>query len=59
MTRLSPLLLALLPALAQAQDIDHGHYLVTVMGCTDCHTPGHFLGRPTWPPRCPGWAMPP
>lgn len=23
-----------------------GEYLVTVMGCTDCHTPGHFLGQP-------------
>jgi mono/diheme cytochrome c family protein len=46
MTRLSPLIFALLPTLAQAQDIDHGRYLVTIMGCTDCHTPGHFLGQP-------------
>lgn len=46
MTRLSPLLFSLLPSLAQAQDIDHGRYLVTIMGCTDCHTPGHFLGQP-------------
>jgi mono/diheme cytochrome c family protein len=25
---------------------DRGQYLVTIMGCTDCHTPGHFLGQP-------------
>jgi len=23
-----------------------GKYLVQLGGCTDCHTPGHFLGRP-------------
>lgn len=23
-----------------------GKYLVNVMGCTDCHTPGHFYGAP-------------
>ncbi len=26
--------------------LEHGKYLVTVMGCTDCHTPGTFLGHP-------------
>ena len=26
--------------------IQRGEYLVTVAGCTDCHTPGHFLGKP-------------
>jgi mono/diheme cytochrome c family protein len=32
---------------AQADtQIDRGKYLVTVMGCTDCHTPGSFLGHP-------------
>lgn len=34
-----------LPALAQ-DPAERGQYLVTVMGCTDCHTPGHFLGQP-------------
>ncbi|MEZ5796372.1 MAG: c-type cytochrome [Paracoccaceae bacterium] len=33
------------PALADAV-VDRGEYLVTIMGCTDCHTPGHFLGQP-------------
>lgn len=23
-----------------------GRYLVALGGCTDCHTPGHFLGKP-------------
>lgn len=27
-------------------DVARGQYLVTVMSCTDCHTPGHFLGEP-------------
>lgn len=27
-------------------DVARGEYLVTVMACTDCHTPGHFLGKP-------------
>jgi mono/diheme cytochrome c family protein len=26
--------------------VQRGKYLVTVMGCTDCHTPGSFLGHP-------------
>ena len=29
------------PAAAQ---IARGEYLVHIMGCTDCHTPGHFTG---------------
>jgi mono/diheme cytochrome c family protein len=34
-------------ATARAEDLaDRGRYLVTIMGCTDCHTPGHFLGQP-------------
>jgi mono/diheme cytochrome c family protein len=32
-------------ATAETQ-LEHGKYLVTVMGCTDCHTPGSFLGHP-------------
>lgn len=33
---------------AQAQDaqLTRGKYPVTFAGCTDCHTPGHFLGKP-------------
>lgn len=50
MTRLATAFLALLSfatqAQAQAKDPDRGQYLVTIMGCTDCHTPGHFLGQP-------------
>lgn len=30
----------------QAGDVARGKYLVTLMACSDCHTPGHFLGRP-------------
>lgn len=32
-------------ALAQTP-VERGKYLVTIAGCTDCHTPGHFLGKP-------------
>ncbi len=46
MIRIASLLLALLPFAAQAQDADRGKYLVAIMGCSDCHTPGHFLGQP-------------
>ena len=33
---------------ARAADpaISRGEYLVRIGGCTDCHTPGHFLGKP-------------
>ena len=32
---------------AQAQsDIERGKYLATIGGCSDCHTPGTFLGHP-------------
>ena len=31
---------------ADRQQIERGRYLVTIGGCTDCHTPGHFLGKP-------------
>ena len=26
--------------------VARGKYLVAIGGCTDCHTPGHFLGKP-------------
>jgi mono/diheme cytochrome c family protein len=28
------------------QQIARGKYLVTLMGCNDCHTPGYFFGKP-------------
>jgi mono/diheme cytochrome c family protein len=37
-----------LPTLASADDaqIARGRYLVTISGCSDCHTPGALLGAP-------------
>jgi mono/diheme cytochrome c family protein len=29
-----------------ADNVARGKYLVTVGGCSDCHTPGTFLGKP-------------
>lgn len=40
------LTVAALVAPAVAQDIERGRYLVNLGGCTDCHTPGHLLGKP-------------
>ena len=38
---------ALLSAPATAETpIERGKYLVTIGGCSDCHTPGSFLGKP-------------
>jgi mono/diheme cytochrome c family protein len=37
--------LAFRPADAAAKDVARGKYMVSLMGCTDCHTPGHFLGK--------------
>jgi mono/diheme cytochrome c family protein len=31
---------------AQQSQIERGKYLVTIAGCSDCHTPGTFLGKP-------------
>jgi mono/diheme cytochrome c family protein len=33
-------------AAAQARQVERGKYLVTLGGCTDCHTPGFFFGKP-------------
>lgn len=34
-------------SIASAQSpVERGRYLVTLGGCTDCHTPGHFFGKP-------------
>ncbi len=37
---------AAMPAVAPAQDVARGKYLVSFGGCNDCHTPGYFLGKP-------------
>ncbi|MFC3086120.1 c-type cytochrome [Tabrizicola soli] len=37
---------ALLATPALAVDAERGRYLVAIIGCNDCHTPGHFLGKP-------------
>jgi mono/diheme cytochrome c family protein len=31
---------------ASSKEIQRGEYLVSVMGCGDCHTPGAFSGKP-------------
>ncbi|BCW88151.1 Alcohol dehydrogenase (quinone), cytochrome c subunit [Alphaproteobacteria bacterium SO-S41] len=33
-------------AAADAAKVKRGEYLVTIMACSDCHTPGVFLGKP-------------
>ncbi|MCG6857146.1 MAG: cytochrome c [Salaquimonas sp.] len=33
-------------AFADEAQVARGKYLVTLGGCTDCHTPGYFLGNP-------------
>ena len=30
----------------EAEQIAHGRYMTTVLGCHDCHTPGYFFGAP-------------
>jgi mono/diheme cytochrome c family protein len=40
------LLLAQPAAAADSAKIARGKYLVTIGSCTDCHTPGYFLGNP-------------
>ena len=39
-------LLPIVAAHAADPQVERGKYLVTFGGCTDCHTPGHFLGHP-------------
>lgn len=34
------------PASADDANVARGRYLVTIAGCSDCHTPGALLGRP-------------
>jgi mono/diheme cytochrome c family protein len=40
-------LTALIPCASAAEDhVARGRYLVTIAGCSDCHTPGALLGSP-------------
>jgi mono/diheme cytochrome c family protein len=34
------------PLSAEMASTERGSYLVTIGGCTDCHTPGYFFGKP-------------
>jgi mono/diheme cytochrome c family protein len=34
------------PASADEAQVERGHYLVIIAGCSDCHTPGALLGSP-------------
>ncbi len=34
------------PVCAADHQVERGRYLVQIGGCTDCHTPGNFLGHP-------------
>ena len=34
------------PAMADEAQIARGRYLVTIAGCSDCHTPGALVGAP-------------
>jgi mono/diheme cytochrome c family protein len=38
--------LALAQAHAADKQVERGKYLVNLAACTDCHTPGSFLGKP-------------
>lgn len=45
---ISVLLAVAIPSGAKAEEaqVARGRYLVQIAGCSDCHTPGHFLGQP-------------
>jgi mono/diheme cytochrome c family protein len=40
------LVTAIQPAAAADPQVARGKYLVTIVGCSDCHTPGSFFGKP-------------
>ena len=42
------IMMGALPLAAQAANtaVERGKYLVTIMGCTDCHTDGSLAGKP-------------
>ncbi len=39
-------LLVMSGAASAETPVERGKYLVTISGCSDCHTPGTFLGMP-------------
>ncbi len=41
-------------ARAAETQVERGRYLATISGCSHCHTPGHFLGRPDMARRLGG-----
>jgi len=41
-------------AMTQAQKVERGLYLTTIMGCNDCHTPGTFYGAPDFSRKLSG-----
>jgi mono/diheme cytochrome c family protein len=41
-----PLVAATAAEKGASKAVERGKYLVTIMSCTDCHTPGHLLGKP-------------
>lgn len=43
---LAAALVAVSGASADNTQVARGKYLVTISGCSDCHTPGYFLGKP-------------
>ena len=43
---------------AKAALVKRGEYLVTIMGCNDCHTPGTFYGSPDFARRLSGSEIP-
>jgi mono/diheme cytochrome c family protein len=42
------------PALGQAQAVKRGEYLVSIMDCSGCHTPGALAGKPDFTRRLAG-----
>ena len=45
---ISLLLAIVIPGTSRADEaqLERGRYLVQISGCSDCHTPGYFLGQP-------------
>jgi mono/diheme cytochrome c family protein len=41
-------------AMTDAQKVERGQYLTTIMGCNDCHTPGTFYGAPDFSRKLSG-----
>jgi mono/diheme cytochrome c family protein len=41
-------------ALAADTQVERGRYLVNIIGCGDCHTQGHFFGKPDMAKRLAG-----